>query len=279
MKTPTITSDWTRIVEYPKNHLNDFCLFRNAEGIWHGIGIMGTGTWESETSLFHCSCRDLLGRYAIHPPLLTENPPGLPPQKHAPFVIERRGVYHMFYRRPPGTILRIKSTDPHRWDGPGELVFEKNDARDICIVESGGRYLMYYCQLERIGGEDWSCILLRRSGDLDAWDEPEIVYVDRMKPATHSYLESPYVVQRPEGFYLFIRHRLLEERCTTVVLFSERPDRFDGGWFAELDYVHAPEIVSDGGDYFIARVSGVRHSSRTAPPEGGWIDIAKLEFL
>ena len=287
MKTPVIASDWTRIVEYPDNHLNDFCMFRDLAGTWHCTGIMGTGTWESEQSLFHCSCRELLGAYEIHPPLLTEVPAtgsggNTAPQKHAPFVVEKAGVYHLFYRRPPGTILRVKSADPSKWTGLGEVVFERNDARDICIVEIEGIYHIYYCQLELYAGENRSCIVLRRSRDLEDWGEPEVVYVDMMQTAVHSYLESPYVVQRPQGFYLFIRHRLLEEKCTTVVLFSERPDRFPTGerpWFHELDFVHAPEIVKHEGSHYIARVSGVKHASRCAPVEGGWVEIARLEFL
>jgi hypothetical protein len=89
------------------------------------------------------------------------------------------------------------------------------------------------------------------------------------------------VVQRPEGYYLFIRHRLMDMRTTTVVLFSQRLDAFPSGdrtWFCELHDVHAPKIVMDRGKYYIARVSGAPHASKHAPDRGGWIDIAELVF-
>ena len=289
IKTPTITSSWTRVVEYPENHLNDFCLFQDNNGIWHCMGIMGTGTWESEQSLFHCSSKNLFGPYEKHPPLLTENPvaagdstANIRPQKHAPFVIEKNGIYYMFYRRPWGTTLCVKSTNPFKWTGLGDVVFERNDARDICIIKVEDTYLMYYCQYEKIDGEGRACIMLRRSKDLRKWGRQKVVYVDTMQTCDHSYLESPYVVPRTEGYYLFIRHRKLDEKTTTVVLFSKQPDSFPTGkhpWFQKLNHVHAPEIVQLKGSYYIARVSGAQHANKDVPLVGGWVDIAKLEFL
>ncbi|MHC4603549.1 MAG: glycoside hydrolase family protein [Planctomycetota bacterium] len=288
-KTPTITSSWTRIIEYPQNHLNDFCIFQDNDGIWHCIGIMGTGTWESEQSLFHCSSKNLFGPYGKHPPLLTENPVATKdsttntrPQKHAPFVIEKDGIYYMFYHRPWGTTLCIKTKNPFKMSGLGDVVFEKNDARDICIIKIKDTYLMYYCQYEKINGQGRACIMLRRSKNLDKWSQQEIVYIDTMQTCTHSYLESPYVVARPEGYYLFIRHRKLDEKTTTVILHSDQPDNFPTDkrpWFHELHQVHAPEIVQFKGNYYIARVSGAQHANKKIPLVGGWVDIARLEFL
>lgn len=289
VRTPTITSSWTRVVEYSRNHLNDFCLFQDNDGIWHCIGIMGTGTWESEQSLFHCSSKNLFGPYKKHEPLLTDNPvavkgstDNIRPQKHAPFVIEKDGMYYMFYRRPWGTTLCLKSANPFEWSGLGDVVFERNDARDICIIKIADTYFMYYCQYEKIDGQGRACIMLRCSKDLQRWGRQEIVYIDTMQTCDHSYLESPYVVRRPGGYYLFIRHRKLDEKTTTVVLYSKKPDSFPTGkrpWFHELHHVHAPEIVQFEGSYYIARVSGARHANKDIPLVGGWVDIAKLRFL
>lgn len=289
MRMPLIASDWVRIVEYPENHLNDFCLFRGLNGTWHAIGIMGTGTWSSEQSLFHCSCDVLLGNYTRHPAILTDTPvPGdtpfgnVAPQKHAPFVMVRERTYHLFYRRPTGTIMCVRTTDPFAWKGLGDFVFERNDARDICILELDGAYLMYYCQWATIDGVDRSCIMLRRSRDLFEWGDAEPVFVDTTEPRRHSYLESPFVVRGADGFYLFIRHRLMKEKRTTVVLFSERPDRFPSGartWFCELNDIHAPEIVYCGGAYYIARVSGASHGGgERLGPAAGCLEVARLAF-
>ena len=286
MKKPVIRSKWERVVEYPNNHLNDFCVFQDLKGIWHLIGIMGKGTWESEQSLFHCSSDDLYGPYAKHSPLLTEKPclrsdpsRNQRPQKHAPFVVERDGLYHLFYRRPWGTILRVESRDPYNWNGPGRLVFEENDARDICILQISTEFYMYYCMHHMVDGIDRSCIMLRKSRDLITWSASQIVHYDSMHSAHHSYLESPFVLSAEGGYFLFIRHLEIDENVTTVVLFSERPDSFpcgDHAWSLELHDVHAPEIVMENGKYVIARVSGT--NMRCSPKQGGWIDMAELGF-
>ena len=129
---PTIASPWFRIVEYPTNHLNDFCLFRDQQGVWHAIGIMGTGTWASETALFHSTGRSLRERFENLEPLFAEMPEWIgekrsgnkAPQKQAPFVVFDNGFYHMFYRRPPGSILAVRSADAYRWPNRVELAFE-----------------------------------------------------------------------------------------------------------------------------------------------------------
>ena len=279
---PVIASDWIRVVDYPENHLNDFCIFQDTDGIWHCMGIMGTGTWNSETSLFHCSSLNLLEHFKTNKSILTTLPPAhLPPQKHAPFVVFNEGYYHLFYRRPPGTILVVRSADPFNWPDLGFLVFEERDARDICIIKDNNMFLMYYCQSIFIDGFYRSAILMRKSKDLCEWSDAETVFLDTIKSSEHSYLESPFVVRRPEGYYIFIRHRLLEETCSTVVIFSDFPNEFPSGertWFVELNHVHAPEIVSHEGKYYIARVSGPRHGNKFAPQKGGWIEIAELKF-
>jgi hypothetical protein len=288
-RTPRIASDWFRIVEYPDRHLNDFCLFRDEQGTWHAIGIMGTGTWASETSLFHSTGKGLRERFENRPPLFEAMPRWVggrqsrnaAPQKHAPFVVFHDGLYHLFYRRPGGTMLVVRSPDPFHWPDEVELVFEERDARDVCIVKIGGAFLMYYCQAAVVDGAMRSCDLLRTSKDLRDWSEATVVYVDTSRESGHSSLESPFVVPRPEGFYLFVRNRLLEEDTVTTVSFSEDPARFPSGahpWFAELKHVHAPEIVECDGRYYIARVSGPRHANRQAPAAGGWVEVAELQF-
>jgi len=120
---------------------------------------------------------------------------------------------------------------------------------------------------------------LRRSGDLRQWSQPILVHADLNEPASHSYLESPFVVARDEGCYLFVRHRLRDTNKATVVLFSRRPDFFPSGpqaWFAELPNVHAPEIVRHDGRWHLARVSGAPHTGYKGAV--GWVEIAELRF-
>ena len=230
-RTPVIASPWTRIVEYP-TRLNDFCLFRDRQDTWHCIGIIGD-TWEAEQSFFHSTGASLSKPFTKQPMLLTAKPAWVGsrrsdnnrPQKHAPFVVFHQGLYHLFYRRPPGTILVARSRDPFHWPDEVELVFEAGDARDVCIVPIGDRFHMYYCQSAAVEGhaQRLSCILLRTSADLKNWSEAAIVHYDS-RPANHSKLESPFVLSRPEGFYLFDRDRYVTDRCLDAGVFLQGPE-------------------------------------------------------
>jgi len=276
---------WTRIVEYPENHLNDFCIFRAPDDRWHCIGIMGTGSWASETSLFHCSSRELYGPYEIHPPLLADLDRGPTrndaPQKHAPFVFVREGISHMFFRRPPGTNLLLKSRDPFHWPTEPEVLFEENDARDACIQEFDGVYHWYYCQWREVDGKDRSCIMLRRSMNFKDWDDAAVVHVDTSREVRNSHLQSPFVIRAAHRYWLFIRNRSMDEACVTTVFQADSPDGFASGvtaWDSELEGVHAAELIEADGRWHIARVSGSPASYSGAPEKMGWIEIAPLSF-
>jgi hypothetical protein len=282
---PSIRTPWKRIIEYPENHLNDFCLFYALDGRWHAIGIMGTGTWESEDSLFHSSSANLYGPYENHEPLLTQLERGQTknkaPQKHAPFVCVREKSYHMFFRRPQGTNLVLTSGNLFHWPSLPEVVFEENDARDACIQEFDGTYHWYYCQWQVVQGKGRSTIRLRRSTDLEHWSQEVDVHIDESRVVDHSHLESPFVIREAGKFWLFVRDRSLDDRCVTTVFQSNQPDRFASGkaaWDLEIENVHAPEIVRYENKWHIARVSGPPDELSQAPKRGGWIELAELSF-
>jgi hypothetical protein len=287
--TPVIASKWFRIVEYPDSHLNDFCLFRDRRGTWHAIGILGTGTWASETTLFHSTGTSLSERFTNRRPLFDALPEWIgdrrsknkAPQKHAPFVIFNEGVYHMFYRRPNGTNLHVTTRDPMRWPNRVELAFEEQDARDSCVIRVGRTFYHYSCQAMKVKAVWRSCVAVRVSEDLRSWSAAEPAHVDTSHVSKHSRMESPFVVARPEGYYLFIRNRRFDNPALTTVYFSQTPQRFPSGekaWFAALKNVHAPEIVQRKNRYYVARVSGARHASPDAPKRGGWVEVAELDF-
>lgn len=285
MAYPVIVSPWTRAIAYPSNHLNDFCIFNGPDNRWHAIGIMGTGTWASETSLFHCSSDVPYGPYSIHPPLLTRlaqgNTPNAAPQKHAPFVVVKDGVCHMFFRRPPGTNLLVTSLDTFRWTDDPVIIFEENDARDACIQEFDGVWHWYYCQWIEVNGKKRSCILLRRSTNLKEWDAPVVVHCDTSREVRHSHLESPFVVHAAGYYWLFVRNRTMDERCVTTVFRSDCPVRFAWGeraWDTELPGIHAPELFFHRERWYIARVSGPPDNLPCAPRSGGWVEIAEITF-
>lgn len=288
MGVPVLASGWTRVAEYPGKHLNDFCLFHGLDDRWHAIGIMGDGTWAGETSLFHCSCPALLGRYEIHDPLFTTLEQGATgntaPQKHAPFVVVADGLHHMYFRRPWGTNLHLASPDAFRWPTLPEVVFEERDARDACIQRFGSLWHWYYVQKNPVEGIERSCVMLRTSPDLKGWSAACPVFVDLSAEVRHAKLESPFVIQHAGLYYLFVRERLREDAATpapVTVWASNVPDAFAGSEtpLALWRDVQAPEIVTHGGRWYVARVSGVSHAcGHKDRDHGGWIEIAELRF-
>lgn len=279
---------WTRLVEYPNNHLNDFCIFRGLDGRWHAIGIMGTGgAWESEISFFHCSCEALLGRYEVHPPLLADLAQGASDNaslgKHAPFVVVHEGLHHLFFRRPYGTNLYLASADVFAWPSIPEVVFEERDARDACILRFGRTWHWYYVQHHPGDGVERSCVMLRTGRDLHTWSAARPVFVDRRREVRHSRLESPVVVAHSGCYWLFVRDRLREDArhpAPVAVYRSSEPTSFpdEPGPLAVFPDVQAPEIVEDAGRLFIVRVSGAPHAAPAAPADHGWLEAAELHL-
>ncbi len=283
MGIPRIASPWRRIVELPDHHVDGFCLFRDHGRTWHCIGTRGGGTWESERSFFHFTGRDLTQRFTRNAAVLTAEPaPPTAPQKGGACVVEDAKAYHLFYRRPPGTILHVASPDPYHWpEGSAEEVFSSADARDPCVVRIGRLWHMVTCEAAEAGDATHSSVVLRTSQHLTQWSPPRVIHADTERPTERSYLESPHLLARPEGCYLFLRHRLLDDRSATVVHFSRRADRFRWGprrWVAELADCHAAEIVTTAGATYIARASGAPHARPGAPAGAGWVEIAVLEF-
>jgi hypothetical protein len=285
---PYLASAWTRVVEYPENHLNDFCLFRGLDSRWHALGIMGTGTWASETSLFHCSSADLLGRYEIHEPLLAALEQGptnnAAPQKHAPFVVVENGLHHLYFRRPWGTNLHLAGPDLFHWPATPDVAFEERDARDACIQRFGAEWHWYYVQRHPVAGVERSCVMLRTSPDLRTWSAARLAFADLSREVRHSRLESPFVIAHANRYYLFVRDRNREEAgfpAPATVWVSETPDAF--AWsetpVAAFDDLQAPELVAFEGRWYVARASGVSHACRhQAWDHQGWLEIAELYF-
>jgi hypothetical protein len=151
---------------------------------------------------------------------------------------------------------------------------------------------MYYCQSLLVEGVMRSCILARTSADLESWSDAVTVLVDTQREANHSLLESPAVIRRPEGWYLFISNRRMwrpgdDPRrpppiTVTTVSFSKDPLDFGRGerpWFHEFENVHAPELVEADGRTWLVRVgTDGRIGNKPLPGLTGWLEIAPLRW-
>ena len=287
MKHDIEISKWTRIVDYPHNHLNDFCVFKGLDTRWHAIGIIGTGTWESEISLFHCSCDTLDGRYDVHEPLLADveqgNTSNDKPGVHCPFVVVHEGMHHLFFRRPWGTNLHVTSPDCFNWSLVPELAFEERDARDPCIPCFDGVWHWYYVQRCTVDGVDRSAVMLRTSTDLRTWTNGQPAYVDYKHVVKHSRLESPAIFRHGDTYWLFVRDRKLETEQTpapTIVYASADPCQFDSGTdpITIFPDMQAPEVIEHEGRLYLFRVSGVTHASLSGIDDHGWLEVAELHL-
>jgi hypothetical protein len=241
---------------------------------------------------------DLHTLFENHPPVLTASPadPKLSQKKHAPNVVTRDGILHMIYRRPGGTIMHVRGKNPFEWDGLGTEIFTERDARDTTVVQDGDRYIMYYCQSREVDGVMRSCILARTSPDLETWSDAVPVFVDTKRVANHSLFENPYVVRRPEGWYLFASNRRDWRPADSprspppvtvlTVSFSTDPLFFGRGvrtWFHEISTQHdgainphAPEFVEADGRLWMVCVDRVKKPGQ--PGLTGRLEIAPLRW-
>jgi sucrose-6-phosphate hydrolase SacC (GH32 family) len=189
-----------------------------------------------------------------------ERRPDERPELYAPFVVEKEGLYHMFYG--PEQIRLAISQDLDHWTPMGSVFRHGRSARDPSILVNDGKYWMVY-----VAGES---VFVRTSHDLRSWSEEpiEIFRMDRKGSP-----ESPFVVQRDEKFYLFWciydgTHGLYDNR--TFVYSSKTPWKLGSWEYLTQLQAHAPEIVqSEAGDWYI--------SSAEWPARG--VSLAPLEWV
>jgi beta-fructofuranosidase len=100
---------------------------------------------------------------------------------------------------------------------------------------------MYYTATDDPDGGHF-IVAYRTSADLLSWSPRAIAYADPATGTGAGPTESPSVIAREEGYYLFIGSS--EDYLATRVFYSQDPLHFTGPALTQLD-VHAPEIVRD----------------------------------
>ncbi len=245
---------------------NDFTMIAGPDGRWHALGIThpdgGANVHEAEWLAFHAAAP--VGPFAAHlregaweqlPHVLPPGErPGERPELWAPFCYAHNGVYYLYYG--PTEMRLATSTDLYRWEPQGMVFGGEEGARDPCVVWRHGRHVMVY-----IAGHT---LYVRESHDLRHWGERRAIFT-LGRPGSP---ESPYLVLRPEGNYLFYciwdgTNTDYDDR--TSVLFSETLDFTQAPVVAELR-AHAPEVVCDErGDWYLASVERPYRGVSVAP--------------
>ncbi len=254
---------------------NDHTLIKGPDDRWHAFGIthpltpMEPGSvHDGEWLAFHAKAPYGPLKSTLRDGAWQDRPKVLPPARrpderpelYAPFIVEREGIYHMFYG--PEQIRLAISKDLEHWEPQGSVFSHGRSARDPCVVLEDGTYWMTY-----VAG---SSVFARTSQDLRRWSE-ETTEVFRMRRKGSP--ESPFLLRREETYYLFWciydgTHGLYDNR--TFVYRSKAPWTIGNWKFVTEIHAHAPEIVQDkDGDWYI--------SSAEWPERG--VSLAPLEWI
>jgi beta-fructofuranosidase len=193
-------------------YINDHTIFRDEAGVWHLVGITHAEPMAplDEVDLAHATADRLAGPWTAHAPALTADPAAGETHLWAPHVVHHAGAYWMFYCGGGGDWQRYAisvatSTDAWTWTRhqASPLIVDGYQARDPMVLRVDGRWLMYYtATLDPAGGPH--IVAAAESDDLLTWRGRHVVYEDAMTGTEAGPTESPFVVARPDAFYLFI---------------------------------------------------------------------------
>lgn len=257
---------------------NDFTFIKDRDGNWHSFGIThprpdgfiddfncGPNGHEAEFQLFHAVYEGTLEELAgsgnmrdvekvLYP---AQRIPGEKLECWAPCVVEKDGLYYMFYS--PSPMRLAVSEDLYNWEPKG-IVFEGAwNMRDPYIFYEDGIYTMVYV------ADDLYC---RTSKDLITWSE-EMIFQKNVYPG--SAQESPCLIKRGGLYYLLWcicdgKNGWYDNR--TFVFVADSLRGFDGLAPAAMLPGHAPEIIAENGKDYIVSVFY---------PENG-LNIAGIEW-
>jgi len=199
----------------------------------------------------------------------------------APHVIVHDGCYYMFYgghRSETGEcqICLATSDDGRQFcryrDGQGKsrLFVGPGEARDPMVIRVGDLYHCYYTGHDT--GQRAPCkIYCRTSRDLIHWSDYVTVNYGGSGGDGPWSAECPHVVSL-DGYYYLFRTSRYQPPAVTHVYRSDDPVDFGRGNDTKkvaTIRVAAPEIVMDGGDYYISSVEDLR----------GGVQVSRLRWV
>lgn len=238
-------------------YYNDHTFIRDRDGLWHLFGITHPepAAPHLEREFGHATSPSLASATWTRQssPLFADTDGG-ETVLWAPYVIEVEGTYYMFYcagGEPDRFQIKLAtSPDLITWIREPEPLFTDGvEARDPFVIRIGERWVMYYtANSEPSGGNH--VVAYRVSDDLRHWSERMIAFSDPRVGTVAGPTESPFVVARPEGYYLFTGPR--NDYVSTEVFFSHDPFHFEPTPIAAIES-HAPELITDtDGAWYIS---------------------------
>lgn len=257
-------------------YINDHCVVQDLNGMWHLFGITNPYPPDpaAEDQFAHATSPNFLQYpWNKHPFALTTDTDAGESHLWAPHIIEREGVFYMFYcagsleSHYQYRIHLATSSDLFHWQRyEGNPLFEDYyDARDPMVLPIGDRYVMYYTAiLDRPEGNH--IVAYRTSQDLLQWSPRKIAFIHDSVGTAAGPVESPFVVKRGGYFYLFIGPD--GEYRNTAVYRSPNPFHWNRSQRITTITSHAPEIVHDrDGNWFITHCGWYYNGVYAAPLE------------
>ncbi|OZM70413.1 glycosyl hydrolase family 32 [Amycolatopsis antarctica] len=233
-------------------YYNDHTMIQDVvTGEWHVYAITHAEPANplDEKNFGHATAPSPKGPWTKQPFALTADPAAGESHIWAPHVIHSDGVYYMFYAggTPDHAAYRMHlatSTDLVTWTrSPANPLFTDGfDARDPMVTRIGEQWVMYYTANSTPTGGNHQ-VAYRTSPDLLTWSEKRVAFEHPASGTVGGPTESPFVVQRPDGWYLFV--------CCdpgykdTRVYLSQDPLNFSVDAPAGHIPAHASEVVTE----------------------------------
>jgi len=261
-------------------YVNDHCLIQADDGAWHALGINNarpadrSRLYRDHPHLMHASAPSIDGPWTRHDWAIDDSQG----ERYvgAPFVVRHDGRYVMLFEARWGRRRGLElafSDDLFDWQRTGREVITNQPAmrRDPCLVrdEQRGDWLLYLC----VPIDGRSTLTVCRTADFEAYSEPTVV-LSLDDGCEWGSLESPFVIPGHGGWYLAFTHSM-RRYCETVVLFSDRHDRFD--WSSQITtlHAHAAEFVNDDDRWFVTDCG----PDNPRPNNHHGLNLAELRWL
>ncbi|GAA2333039.1 hypothetical protein GCM10009854_05580 [Saccharopolyspora halophila] len=233
-------------------YYNDHTMIRDAAtGLWHVYAITHAEPADplDEKHFGHATAPSPRGPWTKRPFALSADPSAGERHIWAPHVVFANGVYHMFYAAGTRdhTAYRMHlatSTDLRNWtrSEANPLFTDGFDARDPMVTRVGPLWVMYYTATSTPEGGNHQ-VAYRVSMDLVRWSGKRVAFEHPERGTTGGPTESPFVVRRPDGWYLFICCESGYE--DTRVYRSADPFRFTVDNPAGRINAHASEVIAE----------------------------------
>lgn len=270
---PVVESQWWQVAGNPdlgpytsdKQEPVDFAVWQAADGTWQLWSCIRNTKCGGHTRLFYRwegkNITDTnwkpMGIAMMAQAEFDEPVGGL----QAPHVIKKDGWYWMFYGDWDDICL-ARSKDGKTFkrvfmSGKSAALFSEGpdvNTRDAMLLLTKDKWYCYYTACPAKKGY----VFCRTSDDLKNWSDSVIVAYGGQAGTGWASAECPHVVEPAPGHYYLFRTQYYGPGAKTSVYYSQNPHNFgidNDTYYLGKYNMAAPEIVKDGGQYYVASLN------------------------